>query len=171
LIDFFDFGAQANSFLLVIGVRSFPSATVLAQRLIDRQAAYFSDSTKNINESARKQKTYLYCLKQLVMSDSLSHELRLKPIKTRVRSEPWCLGYQMTTDVGGETESICKIFTLREVYLDDDHSLAFDLSPLCSPDEPLLTDLYKTFGSRWLSDCTQRVLVDTGTSSRRSSIF
>jgi Protein of unknown function (DUF3684) len=56
LIDFVDFGAQANSFLLPIGVRSFLSAAVLAQLLIDRQAAYFTDSTKNIHESAKKQK-------------------------------------------------------------------------------------------------------------------
>lgn len=169
LIDFVDFGSRANSFLLGIGVRSFPTATVLATLLMDRQEAYFRDLMNNINESAKKQKTYLYCLKQLAMSDSLSHELMLKPINTRLRSEPWCLGYRMKTKSNGETESICKIVAPREVYLDDDHSLALDISPLCSPEESLLIDLYKRFGSRWLSECAQRVMIHTGT-PRRSRI-
>jgi hypothetical protein len=160
-----DFGSQANSFLLGIGVRSFPSATVLAQLLVDRQAAYFTDSTNNISELGRKQQTYLYCLKQLATSVSFSHELMLEPIQTRLRGEPWCLGYQMVKIDNGETERICKIVTPQEVYLDDDHSLALDVNPLCSPEEPLLTDLYKRFGSRWLSECAQRVMIHTGVPS------
>ena len=169
LIDFVDFGSQANSFLLGIGVRTFPSATVLATLLLNRQAAYFRDLRNDTSEADKKQKTYLYCLKQLAMSDSLSHELLREPINTRLRSEPWCLGYQTKTTENGETESICQIVAPREVYLDDDHSLALDISPVCSPEEPLLTDLYKRFGSRWLSDCAQRVLVHTGR-LRRSRI-
>ena len=170
LIDFVHFGPRANSFLLGIGVQHFPSATVLAQLLLERQETYFRGAVDNADESAKKQKTYLYCLKQLAMSHSLSHELMNEPMKTRLKNEPWCLGYQM---IDGKTERICKISTPRKVYLDDDHSLAVDLEPLCSPDEPLLTDFYHKFGSSWLSDCAKRVIDHTGRSDRSgiSGIF
>ncbi|CAF2830465.1 unnamed protein product [Rotaria sp. Silwood2] len=48
LIDYIDYGYEANSFLLSIGVMSYPTAENLAELLIERQSNYFRQ-IKDIN--------------------------------------------------------------------------------------------------------------------------
>ncbi|CAF4923582.1 unnamed protein product, partial [Rotaria sp. Silwood1] len=163
LIDYIDYGPTANSFLLSIGVLSYPSAENLADLLIERQASYFAqtkDNTKDIITT--KLRIYTNCLKQLAAISNIAQHLNVEPLRSRLINKPWCLAYQIIERTDGNKERIFKIAKPTDIYLDDDHQSAIDLRPLCAPDEPELTKLYEVFGSKWLSECVKRTLVHRG---------
>lgn len=162
LIDFVDFGPDANAFLRSVGVLPFPTAPILAELLLDRQEDYLTitrDSGKGINE---RLKVYLHCLKQLAMLHSAHQDLMTHPIRTRLKNERWCLGYRTVDKDNSQTECIGQVVRPSEVYLNDDHSMIADLQPVCAPDEQLIIELYRALGSRWLSESAQRIIVHTG---------
>lgn len=163
LIDYVDYGSEANSFLFRIGVLPYPSAEDLADLLIERQASYFASTGETTDEVfATKLRIYTNCLKQLAAVPNVAQRFNIEPLKSRLISRPWCLGYQTIENSDGTRERIFKIVRPAEVYLDDDHQSAIDLHPLCAPDEPELTKLYEAFGSKWLSEVVQRTLVHKG---------
>jgi hypothetical protein len=164
LIDYIDYGLEGNSFLLGIGVLHHPSASVLAELLIDRQADYFVNLNRN-NSDDLKQKLLAYtsCLRQLAIAANTTNELQSVSLVKRLKIEAWCLGYQtIERRSNNEKQRIFKIVSPNEIYLDDDHQCAIDLRPLLPPDEPELTKLYEKFGSMWLSECVKRTLVHKG---------
>jgi hypothetical protein len=164
LIDYIDYGLNGNSFLLGIGVLHHPSATVLAELLIDRQADYFANLNRN-NSDDLKQKLLAYtsCLRQLAIAVNTTNELQSGSLVKRLKNEAWCLGYQIIErSSNNEKQRMFKIVPPNEIYLDDDHQCAIDLRPLLPPDEPELTKLYEKFGAMWLSECVKRTLVHKG---------
>lgn len=161
LIDYVDFGPDGNSFLLGIGVLHHPSAAVLADLLIDRQANFFADC--NAEDLKRKLLAYTSCLKQLAVAAQTTNELQSANLVKRLKSHPWCLAYQtVERRSNGEKQRIFRIVSPNEIYLDDDHQCAIDLRPLLPPEEPELTKLYEKFGAKWLSECVKRNLVHRG---------
>ncbi|CAF1463258.1 unnamed protein product [Adineta ricciae] len=163
LIDYVDYGYEANSFLLGIGVVSYPSAEVLAELLIERQAGYFSPSAQNSNDVlAGKLRVYINCLKQLAAVSHVARKFTVDPLRSRLINKPWCLGYQIIDRPDGSKDRIFKIAKPGDIYLDDDHQSAIDLRPLCAPDEPELTKLYEQFGANWISESVKRTLVHRG---------
>ena len=167
LIDYVDYGAEANSFLLGIGVLHNPSASVLAELLIDRQIDYFADLNRN-NPDHLKQKLLAYtsCLRQLAIAANTTNELQSASLLKRLKNEAWCLGYQtVERRSNNEKQRMFKIVPPSEIYLDDDHQCSIDLRPLLPPDEPELTKLYEKFGAMWLSECVKRTLVHKGKQS------
>ena len=155
LIDYVDFGPEGNSFLLGVGVLHHPSASVLAELLIDRQAEYFS--RVSADDLKRKLLAYTSCLRQLAIATHTSTELQAPALVKRLKSQAWCLGYQT-----GDRQRTFRVVPPTEIYLDDDHQCALDLRPLLPPDEPELTKLYEKFGALWLSECVKRTLVHKG---------
>lgn len=164
LIDYVDYGADANSFLLGIGVLHNPSASVLAELLIDRQSDYFADLNRsNPDHLKEKLLAYTSCLRQLAVAANATNELKSASLLKRLKNEAWCLGYQtVERRSNNEKQRIFKIVPPSEIYLDDDHQCAIDLRPLLPPDEPELTKLYEKFGALWLSECVKRTLVHKG---------
>jgi hypothetical protein len=157
LIDYVDYGAEGNSFLLGVGVLNHPSAVVLAELLIDRQADYFANNPDDLKQ---KLLAYTSCLRQLAMA---ANELQAPSLIKRLKNEAWCLGYQtIERRSNGEKQRMFKVVSPHEIYLDDDHQCAIDLRPLLPPDEPELTKLYEKFGAMWLSECVKRTLVHKG---------
>jgi hypothetical protein len=164
LIDYVNYGSEANSFLLGIGVQHHPSPEILAELLIDRQAKYFANSKDTDNDLLpAKLRVYTSCLKQLASFSTWSPQFHVEPLKSRLRNERWCLGYQTIVKSDGRTHNNFKIAKPNEIYLNDDEQCAIDLQPLCAPVEPELTNLYAQFGSKWLSECVKRTLVHKGT--------
>ncbi|CAF4882959.1 unnamed protein product, partial [Rotaria sp. Silwood2] len=163
LIDYIDYGHQANSFLLSIGVLSYPSAENLADLLIERQASFFAQMKDNTNDMiSTKLRVYTNCLKQLAAISNITKHLNVEPLRSRLINKPWCLAYQIIERSNGNKERIFKIAKPIDIYLDDDHQSAIDLRPLCAPDEPELTKLYELFGSKWLSESVKRTLIHRG---------
>ncbi|CAF4610977.1 unnamed protein product, partial [Rotaria sp. Silwood2] len=164
LIDYIDYGLEGNTFLLDIGVLHHPSASILAELLMDRQANYFSNLNQN-NPDDLEQKSLAYksCLQQLAIAANTTNELQSATLTKRLKNEAWCLGYQVIEKCSNsEKKCILKIVPPNEIYLDDDHQCAIDLRPLLPPDEPELTKLYEKFGASWLSECVKRTLVHKG---------
>ena len=164
LIDYVDYGTEGNSFLLGVGVLHNPSASVLAELLIDRQGDYFGNLYRN-NPDDLKQKLLAYtsCLRQLAIAANTTNELQSASLTKRLKNEAWCLGYQTIEGrSNNEKQRMFKIVPPDEIYLDDDHQCAIDLCPLLPPDEPELTKLYEKFGALWLSECVKRTLVHKG---------
>ncbi len=164
LIDYVDYGTEGNSFLLGIGVLHHPSASILAELLIDRQADYFLNFNQN-NSDDLKQKLLAYtsCLRQLAIAANTTNELQSVSLVKRLKNEAWCLGYQIVERrSNNEKQRMFKIVPPNEIFLDDDHQCAIDLRPLLPPDEPELTKLYEKFGAMWLSECVKRTLVHKG---------
>ncbi len=164
LIDYIDYGSEGNSFLLGIGVLHNPSASVLAELLIDRQMDYFANLNRN-NPNDLKQKLLAYtsCLRQLAIAAHTTNELQSVSLAKRLKTEAWCLGYQtLERRSNNDKQRMFKIVPPNEIYLDDDHQCAIDLRPLLPPDEPELTKLYEKFGAMWLSECVKRTLVHKG---------
>lgn len=164
LIDYIDYGSDANFFLEKIGVLHHPSAEILAKLLLDRQAKYFSDvQNNNDHQLSIKLQVYTNCLKQLASYSIGTNQLHMDPLKTRLMNEPWCLGYQMD-DVqnNGRKSSLSKIVKPSEIYLNDDEQYLNDLRPLSAPEEPELVKLYEQFGAKWLSACVKRRLSHIG---------
>jgi hypothetical protein len=159
LIDYVDYGSDANTFLKNVGVCLYPSPEILAELLLNRQEKYFSNS-KETDENRLSTKLYIYTnyLKQLAVYCVSTDCLFSNQLKTRLRNEPWCLGYQ-TVDGGKPTSKIVKP---NEVYLNDDEQYLSVLQPLCAPDEPELAKLYERYGSKWLSECVKRTLSHKG---------
>ena len=166
LIDYVDYGPEANSFLFRIGVLSYPSAEILAELLIERQASYFSPNNKfNTDEMiTAKLRIYTNCLKQLAVVPDIAQQFNFEPLRSRLTNQPWCLAYQIIDRFDGNKERIFQIARPEDIYLDDDHQSAIDLQPLCAPDEPELTKLYAIFGSKWLSESVKRTLIHQGLS-------
>jgi hypothetical protein len=163
LIDYVDYGTEGNSFLLGMGVASYPSAENLATLLLERQAKYLSASKENVSDViTKKLAVYVTCLKQLSAASMVTRQFDVEPLRSRLRNEPWCLGYQTIDRADRSQERTFRIVRPCDIYLDDDHQCALDLRPLCAPDEPELTKFYERFGARWLSECVQRTLIHRG---------
>jgi len=109
-----------------------------------------------------KLRIYTNCLKQLSISLNVTQQLNIEPLKSRLKSRPWCLAYQFIQQTDQNKQRIFKIVKPSDIYLDDDHQSAIDIKPLCAPDEPELTKLYETFGAKWLSENVQRILIHQG---------
>ncbi|CAF4329132.1 unnamed protein product, partial [Adineta steineri] len=76
LIDYIDYGPEANKFLFSIGVGSSPSAEILAELLIDRQSSYFSQTKENTDEIIKdKLRFYTKCLKQLASMTNIKEKI------------------------------------------------------------------------------------------------
>ncbi|CAF4013844.1 unnamed protein product [Rotaria sordida] len=121
LIDYVDFGPAANSFLINIGVRDFPSASILAELLIDRQANYFANLTGDSETLKNRLYVYTECLKQLAIAVSRTSDLQNEPIQKRLQNEPWCLGIRRLIDPEDDhPENEFKIMRPAEIYLNDD---------------------------------------------------
>lgn len=164
LIDYVDYGLEGNSFLLGVGVLHHPSASVLAELLIDRQMNYFANlNPNNSNDLKEKLLAYTNCLRQLAIAANTTNELQSASLMKRLKTEAWCLGYQ-TIERRSNTDKqrIFKIVPPNEIYLDDDHQCAIDLRPLLPPDDSEITKLYEKFGALWLSECVKRTLVHKG---------
>ncbi|CAF1549296.1 unnamed protein product [Adineta ricciae] len=159
LIDYIDYGPEANSFLFSIGVVSFPSVETLADLLIERQSSYFARPNEMLKAKLR---VYINCLKQLAAIPNIKERFRDEPLKSRLIDQPWCLGYQTIKHSDGTNENIFRVTKPSEIYLDDDHQSAIDLRPLCAPDESDLVRLYEAFGAKWLSESIERTLMHTG---------
>jgi hypothetical protein len=93
---------------------------------------------------------------------NLTKQFHSEPLKTLLRTKPWCLAYQVIQQSDENKQRIFQIAKPSEIYLDDDHQSAIDIKPLCAPDEPELIHLYQTFGSKWLSENVQRTLIHKG---------
>jgi len=164
LIDYIDYGSDANFFLEKVGVRHYPSAEILAKLLLDRQEKYFSDVKDNNNHQLSiKLDVYTNCLKQLASYSTCTNQLNINPLKHRLMNEPWCLGHQIDNgQVNGSKSSISKIVKPSEIYLNDDEQYRNDLQPLCAPEEPDLVRLYEQLGAKWLSESVKRTLSHIG---------
>lgn len=163
LIDYIDYGPDANSFLLSVGVLREPPTDILATLLLDRQAKYFSDSKNNSNDRlAIKLRVYTNCLKKLASEFPFATKLQNEPLRSRLRNEPWCLAHQTVQDGDQPQRKISKIMRPHEIYLNDDEQYVNVLKPLCAPEEPALTKLYEWYGARWLSECVKRTLLRKG---------
>jgi hypothetical protein len=173
LIDYIDFGPDGNAFLLDIGVLHHPSASVLAELLIDRQAVYFADIDPNDSTALKKKLlAYTSCLRQLAMAVQSTDELQSPALIKRLKTQAWCLGYQTVERRSTiDKQRIFQIVSPSDIYLDDDHQCAVDLRPLLPPEEPDLTKLYEKFGAMWLSECVKRTLVHKGKCQGRSCRF
>ncbi|CAF1439050.1 unnamed protein product [Adineta steineri] len=163
LIDYVDYGPEANSFLFSIGVVSYPSAENLIELLIERQSFYFSQTNENTDEMIKaKLRVYTNCLKQLASISNIKQKFQQEPLKSRLINKSWCLGYQIIKHENGNNEKVFQIAKPSDIYLDDDHQSAIDLQPLCAPDEADIIKLYETFGAKWLSESVKRTLIHTG---------
>ncbi|CAF4487900.1 unnamed protein product, partial [Rotaria magnacalcarata] len=163
LIDYVDYGPDANSFLLSIGVLHYPSAENLADLLIERQESYFNQNKNDTEELiSAKVRVYTNCLKQLSAASNVTQQLYVEPLRSRLINKPWCLAYQSLERSDGTKHQIFKTAKPTDIYLDDDHQSAIDLRPLCAPDEPELVKLYEKFGAKWISECVKRRLVHRG---------
>ncbi|CAF2075938.1 unnamed protein product, partial [Rotaria magnacalcarata] len=158
LIDYVDFGTEANAFLLTVGVLHSPSIQMLAELLVERQETYFSNLTNDVDID-KKLRVYKECLKKLAIASTHTPELYRNPLKTRLTNERWCLGFQLNNDNKKSTPRIVKP---TEIYLDDYHQCVLTHHPICSPNDPELTKLYEQFGAQWLSNCVKRDLKHTG---------
>ncbi len=164
LIDYIDYGSDANFFLEKVGVLHSPTAEILAKLLLDRQAKYFSDmKDNNDHQLSIKLSVYTNCLKQLASYFTCRNQLHNDPLRNRLMNEPWCLGYQMVdVKADGSKFSTSKIVKPNEIYLNDDEQYLNVLQPLCAPEEPELVKLYEQFGAKWLSECVERTLSHIG---------
>ena len=162
LIDYVDFGRNANRFLLGVGVLNGPTPSILAELLIDRQANYFSTETNDKVGLENKVRVYIDYLKQLAVAAAYSNELHTEPIKGRLITSVWCLGFENTVSENGQNDSTFKIVKPEEVYLDDSPLCAMAFRPILAPPEKTLFKLYERFGSKWLSECIERTMIRTG---------
>lgn len=158
LIDFVDFGEEANAFLRTIGVLSSPSVEDLLLLLLDRQQSYLKGNEQILSSKLR---FYTNCLKQISIGFRFNSQLNIEQLRSRLRNDRWCLAYSSLPNCSDKTFEIVRPC---DVYLDDDHQSAQDLHPLCAPDEPELISLYQSFGSKWLSEHVQRTLIHQGSS-------
>ena len=159
LIDYVDFGIGGNKFLENIGVNQEPSTIVLAQLLLDRQHIYFNENNINHVDRSIKCDIYLTYLKCLAKNVS---KLEEDAIKRRLRSEPWCLGYQYIDNKDGTQYRDFKILKPEEVYLNDHDICAKKFRLFCAPFGEELAELYKQFGSKYLSQCVRKTLITSG---------
>jgi hypothetical protein len=161
LIDYVDFGPEANSFLLAVGVLHFPSIPVLAELLIERQENYFANLTDKDTVSTQKRHVYTECLKRIALASTQTPEFYRAPLETRLKNERWCLGFR-PVDRSNNGKFTFEIVKPTEIYLDDDHQCVISHRPICPPNEPEVTKLYEQFGAKWLSKCVSRKLVHSG---------
>ncbi|CAF4112088.1 unnamed protein product [Rotaria sp. Silwood2] len=158
LIDYIDYDDEANSFLLNIGVRDYPSVENLADLLIDRQATYFNRNEDTNDELlSAKVRFYTNCLIQLSAVSNVT-----QPLRSRLINKPWCLAYHTLEQSDETKDQTFKIAKPSDIYLDDDHQYTINLRPLCAPDEPQLIKLYENFGAKWISECVERILINRG---------
>ncbi|CAF1131373.1 unnamed protein product [Adineta steineri] len=161
LIDYVDYGSEGNSFLLTIGVRHFPPIPKLVEILLERQANYFSNLKDNETILKQKINTYINCLKRIARVSAEIPEFHNEPLERRLKTEPWCLGFQRIDSNESKTMYFYRIVKPTEIYLNDDPQCELHHRPICS-NEPELNKLYKQFGAKWLSECVTRELVPTG---------
>ncbi|CAF1527188.1 unnamed protein product [Adineta steineri] len=158
LIDYVDFGEEGNSFLKKVGVCCWPSASVLAQLLLDRQANYFASSHGDSNSISAKYQVYITFLEELATKVSKL----TTSIKNRLQNEPWCVGHK-------NHDSECGIFEIvkpGEVFLDDHYLCAKKFEPLCAPYNIQIQNLYEQFGSPWLSTYVKITSIPIGRTSQ-----
>ncbi|CAF2778703.1 unnamed protein product [Rotaria sp. Silwood2] len=84
-----DYGSEANSFLLSIGVLHYPLAENLSDLPIERQQTYFNQ-TKDNNEELISAKVCFYtnCLKQLSAVSNVTQQLYIEPLCSRLINKP-----------------------------------------------------------------------------------
>ncbi|CAF1508202.1 unnamed protein product [Adineta steineri] len=162
LIDYVDFGVDANAFLHNIGVANHPTPSILAELMIDRQANYFTSAAGNKDMLNNKIGVYINCLKELTVAAICSNELQKEPLYTRLKTSPWCLGFRMIDHKNGTRELIPEIVKPHEIYLDDHSIYSEKFRPLLPPNVPELSKLYERFGARWLSDSIKQTRTRTG---------
>lgn len=165
LIDFVDFGTDANKFLINIGVRSYPTPSVLAELLIDRQASYFASAINDKGLLKSKVHVYLGCLARLTSAVTCSNELFCEPVNKRLTTNAWCLGVQTIISPNGDSEEVYKIVVPNDIYLDDDARVSSLFQPLLAPLQPELSKLYESFGAQWLSTCVNEKKERSGTTN------
>ncbi|UJR18092.1 hypothetical protein I4U23_004992 [Adineta vaga] len=156
LIDYVDFGVDANAFLLTIGVVNHPKSSALAELMIDRQARYFASAEGNKDMLNKKMRVYINCLKELIVAYTCSNELQQEPLYTRLKTSAWCLGFRNIDHENGTREQIFEIVKPDEIYLDDSPMCAEKFRPLLPPKISQLPTLYQHFGAKWLSDCVTK---------------
>lgn len=156
MIDYVDFGPDGNAFLSYVDVRDTPTASILAQLLLDRQASFFKD-TKHDNPT--KVNIYTKCLLHLADIFLKTSEGISPSLTRRLENEPWCLAYQYSKT--SDNRNNFSIVTPKEIYLVDDHNFASFFEPLCPPDA-LLNNMYKQFGSKRLSEYVTSRLTFSG---------
>ena len=167
LVDYVDFGPDANSFLLDIGVCQAPSASMLAELLVDRQASFFENSG---SQDQMKVRVYLHCLTMLATLIRKTAPTFSSVLNKRLTEKPWCLGCQYQTT--NQKENTFQIVSPGEIYLVDDVNFAIDFQPLCPPTtQAALSALYENFGSKWLSKCVRSELANLGRSKVKFSSF
>ncbi|CAF1416514.1 unnamed protein product, partial [Didymodactylos carnosus] len=94
LIDYVDYGVDANTFLSNIGVKSSPTPSVLALLLIDRQNAYFASANNDKELLKIRIHVYIDCLKELADAINDSNQFQWEPVYTQLKTKAWCLGFQ-----------------------------------------------------------------------------
>ncbi|CAF1678292.1 unnamed protein product, partial [Rotaria magnacalcarata] len=154
LIDYVNFGVDANAFLNNMGVCNYPRPADLAELLIQRQATYFANINNDKDLLNKKALFYMDCLRRLAYYVDGSNELDSEPLNTRLRTNAWCLGYQTVVDANGTNEKRLKIVKPNEIYLEDNSVYSMQLHPLLPPNKEL-EKLYEHFGSQWLSKCVK----------------
>lgn len=159
LINFVDYGNEANNFLLNIGVKDNLTALTLLQILIDNQSAYLSAAQKDITLLEKRVVIYNHCLLYIAQSLSrLDTQLSSKSVMIEtIRKRPWCLGYWSDPAQTGSEKKEIRITSPSDIYLIDD-SLVLDNFPMVvadKDDSEALYRLYKKFGAKYLSECTQ----------------
>jgi hypothetical protein len=116
LIDYVDFGPEANSFLLAVGVLHFPSIPVLAELLIERQENYFANLTdKDTVLNQKKLDVYTRCLKRIALASTQTPELRRAPLEKACQRSP--CGAKMWNSRGPTGIYFFGIYFLQRIYL------------------------------------------------------
>ncbi|UJR16998.1 hypothetical protein I4U23_003896 [Adineta vaga] len=160
LLDYVDFGPEGNSLLLTIGVLHFPPIPILAELLLDRQETYFANLTNDKIILDQKISVYTDCLKRIALVASKTPEFQDGSLERRLKTEPWCLGFQIIERSDNRTRCF-KIVKPTEIYLNNDLQCERTHRPIC-PNEPSLNTLYEQFGAKWLSECVTRDVAPKG---------
>ena len=159
LIDFVDYGKEANSFLVTTGVMNdFPALNML-QVLIRNQSEYLLVPQNDAILRQKRLTTYHHCLLYIAQSHSLTDfkENHHSALYKTVRTQPWCLGYHSVPTENGSEKKEIKITCPSDIYLIDD-SLVLDNFPVViadKDDSEALYQLYQKFGAKYLSECTK----------------
>jgi hypothetical protein len=170
LIDFVDFGIQANAFLRShLGCQNWPSPNMLVEKMLTKNAMYLS------KHPAQR---YLELLRWLYpryhqISTSIREQLTSRPWLLAVRP----LGKQVAppgTSAAAPVPELkipLKILPANQIFLVDSTHLDRLLQPYIAPAD--LQKFYQKFGSRYLNECVRPQLEPKGKrfTSERAAIF
>jgi hypothetical protein len=174
IIDYIDYGLEANLFLSSCHVLSIPTASILATMMLQNCYRFFFNNEENDDNDEIQEITdlskidvYLTALKYIALNFSLVE----KPVRTRMENEAWLIAVRRSSGTKKKEASTVverQRFYLaqpNEIYMIDDHSLERLLSPLVIPEEDGLNSLYqlyKDLGSEWISQAVKRSLNPIG---------